>query len=71
MTPTPSVTLCRILPSAKDFSVVFGTSSIGAAFGDGDPVNINEALLRFRCNGVGSLSRGGWGGAAMAASSTA
>src|ERR1700731_459973 len=34
MTPTPSATVCRILPSAKDLSVAFGTFSIVAAFGD-------------------------------------
>src|SRR6267142_6862694 len=34
MTPTPSVTLCRILPSAWDLSVVLATFSIGAAFAD-------------------------------------
>src|ERR1035438_4509186 len=31
MIPTPSVTLCRIFPSARDFSLL-GTSSIGEAF---------------------------------------
>src|ERR1700686_4489198 len=30
MTPTPSATVCRILPSAKDLSVAFGIFSIGA-----------------------------------------
>src|SRR5260221_10854302 len=34
MTPTPSVTLCRILPSAWDLSACLGTSSIsGIQFG--------------------------------------
>src|ERR1700676_4507479 len=32
MTPPPSATLCRILPSAWDFSVVLGISSIGGGF---------------------------------------
>src|SRR4029077_2705978 len=30
--PTPSATPLRILPSAKDFSSLLGTSSIGEAF---------------------------------------
>jgi hypothetical protein len=29
--PTPSLTLCRILPSAWDFTVLSGVSSIGAS----------------------------------------
>src|SRR5207248_3965486 len=33
MTPTPSVMLCWILPSAWHFSVLLGTFSIAAAFG--------------------------------------
>src|SRR2546430_2838094 len=37
MTPTPSLTLCRILPSAKDFSLVVGTSRIGRV-----PVRVQE-----------------------------
>src|SRR6266403_1198599 len=45
MTPTPSVMLCRILPSAWDFSVLLGTSSIGAAFGDWiDPAGLKQWL---------------------------
>src|ERR1700681_2314029 len=51
MTPTPSVTLCRILPSAKDFSIFLWTSSIGAAFRDGVRCAWIEALLLYLCNG--------------------
>src|SRR6478672_1476819 len=52
MTPTPSATLRRILPSAKDLSVLLGTSSIGAAFGGWTLMHRIEALVR--CLGNGS-----------------
>src|SRR5258706_8530370 len=52
MTPTPSATLCRILPSAKDLSVLLRTSSIGAAFGGWTLMHRIEALVR--CLGNGS-----------------
>src|SRR5260370_18910099 len=40
---TRSVTLCRILPSGWDFSVLLGTSSIGAALGDWiDPAGLKH-----------------------------
>src|SRR5882724_11196148 len=52
MIPTPSVTLCRILPSAKDLSVVFGTLSIGSPlFRIGFSVALIEALVRCLGNG--------------------
>src|SRR5580658_9457697 len=68
--PTPSVTLCRILPSAKDFSVLLGTSSIGALSGVGViDMNRIETSVRHRGNGDLLLSRScallrggpGWG----------
>src|ERR1700738_5097200 len=70
MTPTPSVTLCRILPSAKDLSVAFGTFSIGAL----SLIELCAAALK-HCLAVwamvlGSLSRacGGGRGGGVAAS---
>src|SRR5712664_3278951 len=51
MTPTPSLTLCRILPSAKDLSVLLGIFSIGAAFGDWSTSIWIEALVRCLGNG--------------------
>jgi hypothetical protein len=44
MTPTPSATLCRILPSAKDFSVALGMFSIESAFGDWDFDTLKHCL---------------------------
>src|ERR1700738_3417363 len=48
MTPTPSVTPCRILPSAKDLSVALGIFSIGGAFSNWSLIHVDwiEALLR-------------------------
>src|ERR1700682_5352421 len=60
MTPTPSATLCRILPSAKDLSALLGTSSIGAAFGVWTLMHRIEALVRCLGNG-GALPLPLWG----------
>src|SRR3979490_2277271 len=51
MTPTPSVTPCRILPSAKDLSVAFGIFSIGALSAIGGSRIWIEALPRCLGNG--------------------
>src|SRR3984893_11885450 len=53
MTPTPSVTPCRILPSAKDLSVALGIFSIGGAFSNWSLIHVDwfEALLGCLGNG--------------------